>query len=140
METEKFAAGFEKYLMVLNLPMRNGNTNRENSGHKCLVVLNLPMRNGNGRSFFPSLLRGESLKSSYEEWKPGEKRAQMSLVYAVLNLPMRNGNQRVHRVDSTQGLGLKSSYEEWKQFRDSVLDDYGRVLNLPMRNGNCRRM
>ena len=102
------------YILVLTVPMRNGNVGGNTFFIKEMTVLTVPMRNGNialvviltcfvVRSYRTyeewKLLHftartdhdGSSYRT-YEEWKPGQILGMNSVV-SVLTVPMRNGNE-----------------------------------------------
>ena len=125
-------------VLVLILPMRNGNTLMRWSGRYNLAcVLILPMRNGNSVDCGVYGARKYTLFLSYlwgmETWLTlcGMKEA-----YIVLILPMRNGN---YIIISDLNRSLSSSYptyEEWKLGKILYFVTHICVLILPMRNGN----
>ena len=94
METASSLMELWKAILVLILPMRNGNREEELKNAESLAeVLILPMRNGN----------------SDRVWKYANESA-------VLILPMRNGNVGPVFVVHTTSSRSYPTYEEWKHF------------------------
>ena len=93
METDNGQFGFPKVVILLNLPLRNGNRGDRAGAAGHSGLLNLPLRNGN--------MRGSGT---------------VTFTTAILlNLPLRNGNRPVEQRPGRREHALESSFKEWKQ-------------------------
>ena len=79
-------------MLVLILPMRNGNYYCKKTVKMLLFVLILPMRNGNQVLLYMHLVQFFCSYPTYEEWKPCKISSNSLFSLLVLILPMRNGN------------------------------------------------
>ena len=88
----KVRSNLDISVIVLILPMRNGNLEKLNIHQHYFHVLILPMRNGN--SHLSAYWHWQTSRSypTYEEWKPWFGKCSRSGGFCVLILPMRNGN------------------------------------------------
>ena len=135
METQLLVEFLRRLLIVLTVPMRNGN----------IFDFSTPFTNTN-RSYrtYEEWKHGtltslsNSLNSSYrtyEEWKQILFR-NYKQTNKVLTVPMRNGND-IEGFDSVIGsVGSYRTYEEWKQVSICFFNSEVWVLTVPMRNGN----
>jgi len=109
----RFAVRRLEFLLVLTVPMRNGNSRYDIQRNSLSLVLTVPMRNGNGwKRIETGFLTLRSYRT-YEEWKHG----------AIVNVR--------HIIKSSY-----RTYEEWKPVRIHINNTVNIVLTVPMRNGN----
>ena len=98
-------------LLVLILPMRNGNERFLVAFQNTVSVLILPMRNGNSKIFSPNsfnifVLILPMRNGNYSFWRNSPVSIQ------VLILPMRNGNTRKQWYSNTPHNRSYPTYEE----------------------------
>ena len=125
----------DTWILVLILPMRNGNKSSSVGSCRQNIVLILPMRNGNG---IPASSTGDNVQCSYptyEEWK---------LLFVSKILVTRHCSYPTYEEwkpaqPSDLYISFISSYptyEEWKLGYTYNRKLFFFVLILPMRNGN----
>ena len=112
-----------------------------------------------GKGTGPDDKEGETLESSFKEWKHMRVQAG-DKIEALLNLPLRNGNSQRLPPVPVGARPLESSFKEWKptalcvgqrvpeslessfkEWKHMDGNDGGAspaLLNLPLRNGNGR--
>jgi len=67
---------------------------------RCIMVLTVPMRNGNPQSNISILTPFIRSYRTYEEWKPPVS-SHFDNIELVLTVPMRNGNITMNQVKYT---------------------------------------
>ena len=132
----KIKASNVKLFAVLILPMRNGNTDKNNaisSARKTFLSYLWGMETTSYK--VPYAIHSRSYPT-YEEWKHEIYAKCRPSRYFVLILPMRNGNTGEPVPTHIPGFGSYPTYEEWKQQNHRGYQRLFCVLILPMRNGN----
>jgi len=112
METHLCAQILSRLLVVLTVPMRNGNNQILRNTTPKTRVLTVPMRNGN----FSDMVVGADIYSSYrtyEEWKPCKSSKAVSNCPEFL--PYLWGMETINAMKSSSGcVSSYRTYEEWK--------------------------
>ena len=160
METRKFSGTGGRYLIVFELPMRDGNRSWIRSRQWQLWVFELPMRDGNRKDSKKRESQRSCFWTSYEGWKLHtviqEEIGRDPFLNFLWGMETLFGKVRVEHPER-----FWTSYEGWKHASDPIPRIYGTVFlnflwgmetrfrsypshiwhcvfELPMRDGNSR--
>ena len=103
--------------ILLDLPIRDGNTNRDSRRRFITTLLDLPIRDGNMVIFKAPRSEQTTFRPSYQGWKP-----------------------RVHEPQVQPWMPFRPSYQGWKHELLIAHHVQNILLDLPIRDGNSRSL